>query len=289
MNNALTIRLAIRILVFCFFFGNATLANAAPFALAETDLSHTDDYLESPCEPFPPDEVFDSFEKAFSSPEKVKCLNPNVEGDAIEMKHLPPRIGSLVNLQVLSLSCLEKLQDLPQEIGNLRKLQQLIIDNGNGCAMNVTLPSSIGKLENLRVLKLYGALDPRDIGLEDARRPLKFKPLPNTIGNLRKLEVLDLGRNGLKTVPAAIASLTQLKTLRLEYNDLRSVPDFVGNFKVLKELSLNSNKIADLPQSLAKLSGLKVFLGDNGIKLKDQKRLRKSFPKIDFSFANEFD
>jgi Leucine-rich repeat (LRR) protein len=203
------------------------------------------------------------------------------------MKRLPSRFGTLVNLEVFSFGCLEQLQELPEEIGNLRKLEELIIDNGNGCSMSVMLPRSIGKLENLRVLRLYGALE------VDSNQPVrlrKTKILPDTIADLRKLEVLDLGRNGLEAVPPQIAALTNLKTLRLEYNSLRAVPEFVGAFKNLKELSLDANgKLSNLPASLANLSGLKVSMGNNSLKLRDQKSLRSRFPKIVFSFEDEYD
>lgn len=241
-----------------------------------------DDDEDSPCSRFPKEYVFDSFEKALRTPGKVKCLNPKFEGSDLHMKHLPAGLGTLVNLEVFSFGCLEELEDLPTEIGNLSKLEELNIDNGNGCSMSVSLPNSIGKLANLRILRLYGAIE-----FDQRRKTPKF---PATIANLRKLEVVDISRNGLAAVPAPIAALPNLKILRLDYNSLRAVPAFVGNFKNLKELSVNANeKIADLPISLAKFSGLKVFLGNNALKLRDQKNLRTRFPKIDFSFENEYD
>jgi hypothetical protein len=242
MRNILSVRFATGLIAFCLFAGSLVTVNArqlpngvesgagstkesAPLA---GKLSSQDDFDNSPCKRFPREQVFDSFEKALQSPENVKCLNPNFEGDDLNMKRLPSGLSALVNLEVFSFGCLEELKTLPEEIGNLRKLEELIIDNGNGCSMNISLPSSIGKLENLRVLRLYGA-----IGAPN---------LPATIGNLRKLEILDLGRNGLKSVPPQIAALSNLKTLRLEYNDLRAVPPFMGEFKNLKELSLDSNE-----------------------------------------------
>ena len=119
------------------------------------------------------DGAFDSLEKALRSPEKVKRLT--LQSEDPEMKHLPAGLGTLVNLEALELACLEKLEDLPEEIGKLRKLRELIIDNGNGCSMNVSLPRSIGELSNLRVLRLYGALDGRDVGGEAPARPARSK------------------------------------------------------------------------------------------------------------------
>jgi Leucine-rich repeat (LRR) protein len=205
------------------------------------------------------------------------------------MKHLPARVGTLVNLEALEIACLEKLEDLPEEIGALRKLEELIIDNGNGCSMNVLLPRSIGRLENLRVLRLYGALDGRDLDDEGGAGKPKSKPLPDTLGNLSKLEELDLGRNGLVAVPTQVASLRGLKKLGLDYNALSVLPSFVGNLTKLEELSLNSNGGVGLPRSLAGLKGLRVFMGNNKLTLREQRSLRSRFPAAVFNFENEYD
>lgn len=233
------------------------------------------------------DGVFESFEEAFRAPERVKRLV--VQSEDQQMRHLPPRIGELVNLEALELSCLEKLEDLPEEIGRLRKLEELIIDNGNGCTMNVTLPRSIGRLANLRVLRLYGALDATETGDDGTARRGRSKSLPGTLASLERLEELDLGRNGLRAVPPQVASLRSLKKLGLDYNGIREIPAFVGELKNLRELSLHSNGGVRLPASLARLKGLRVSLGNNKLTLREQRRLRASFPDAVFSFENEYD
>ena len=281
MRNNAVIYSAIALIVFCLFAGGAATANAQQPAGA-------DNFDQSPCTRFAKDETFDSFAKALKTPEKVKCLAPNFEGDDLNMKRLPAGLGTFVNLEVLSFACLEQLETLPEEIGNLSKLEELIIDNGNGCSMNVALPGSISKLQNLRVLKLYGALDARETG-QAAGRP-RIKSLPPQIAALRNLEVLDLGRNGLTTVPPQIAGLANLKTLGLDFNALRAVPEFVGNFKNLRELALDANEhLTNLPQSMANFKTLRVSMGGNALKLREQKSLRSRFPQIVFSFASEYD
>lgn len=233
------------------------------------------------------DGVFNNFEQALRAPDKVRRLVLQTEDQG--MRHLPPGVGSLVNLEALELACLENLEDLPEEIGRLRKLEELIIDNGNGCQMNVSLPRSVGRLENLRVLRLYGALDARDIGSERPRRPARSKSLPDTLANLQKLEELDLGRNGIRAVPPQVASLRGLRRLGLDYNAIREIPPFVGELTNLRELSLNSNGGVALPPSLARVRGLQVFMGNNRLTLRDQQELRARFPNAVFSFENEFD
>ena len=229
--------------------------------------------------------AFDSLAKALREPERAKRLAIG-GGEDPEMKHLPPGLGRLTNLEALELSCLEKLEDLPEELGELRHLQELVIDNGNGCTMNVRLPRSVGRLASLRVLRLYGALDPRDMEGGKANRS---KALPDTLGELDGLEELDLGRNGISAVPQQVATLRGLKKLSLDYNAIREIPAFVGELPNLRELSVNANGGVRLPQSLAKLRGLQVYMGNNRLKLRDQKALRARFPNAVFSFENEYD
>jgi hypothetical protein len=238
----------------------------------------------------PREGTFDDLKEALRSPERVKHLTLGVKDSddaALKMKHLPAGLGTLVNLESLEMACLESLEDIPEEIGKLRKLESIVIDNGNGCSMNVRLPRSVGQLESLRVLRLYGALDGRDIGAPASSA--KNKSLPDTLANLQGLEELDLGRNGIRGVPAQVAGLRGLKKLSLDYNDIHDIPAFVGELKNLQELSLNANGGMRLPQSLANIKGLKVYMGNNRLTLAAQKALRARFPDAVFSFENEYD
>jgi len=234
-------------------------------------------------------ESFDNLAKALASPERVTSLSINESESDPNIKHLPPKLGALVNLKELEISCLENLEDIPVEIGQLKKLEKIIIDNGNGCGMNVSIPASIGDLTNLKVLRLFGALDP---GESESSVPVptsKIKPLPATIAKLQNLEELDLGRNHLQTIPPEIANLKNLKKLGLDYNNLHDIPSFIGELKNLRELSISSNGGVKLPQSLSKLSGLRISMGNNRLKLKDQAELRRRFPNATFDFENEYD
>ncbi|SPJ13696.1 exported hypothetical protein [Syntrophobacter sp. SbD2] len=228
--------------------------------------------------------TFNGFEQAFSNPAAVTTLS--ITHSERAMKHLPDRLGTLTNLKVLKIACLEELEDLPGDIGNLIKLEKLILHNGNGCRMNVSIPEEIGLLKSLKVLDLYGALDARGPG---SRKPLPVKTLPNAIGQLQSLEKLNLGRNGLKAVPSQVAQLSKLKDLGLDYNEIHELPSFIGDLKNLRKLSVRSNGGVKLPQSLANLSGLRISMGNNSLTLKDQKILAGRFPGITFSFENEWD
>ena len=232
-------------------------------------------------------ESFDNLAQALASPEKVTSLSINEPEP--NLKQLPQKLGTLINLKELEISCLENLEELPVEIGQLKKLEELIIDNGNGCQMNVSIPASIGELNNLKVLRLFGALDPGEDGSSVPGPSSQSKPLPSTIAKLQNLEELDLGRNRLQTIPPEISKLRNLKKLGLDYNNLHDIPLFIGDLKNLRELSISSNGGVKLPQSLSKLSGLKISMGNNNLKLKEQAELRHQFPSATFDFENEYD
>lgn len=231
-------------------------------------------------------ESLDSLDQALAKPQSVTSLS--IKDDS-NLKHLPPKLATLINLNKLELSCLENLKDLPVEIGQLKKLEKIIIDNGNGCQMSISIPASIGELSNLKVLRLYGAFASGETDSQLAAPASKIKALPATIAKLRSLEELDLGRNGLASIPPEIASLKKLEKLELDYNNLHEIPSFVGELKNLRELSIRSNGGIKLPQSLAKLSRVKISMGNNYLKLKQQSELRRQFPNATFDFENEYD
>jgi Leucine-rich repeat (LRR) protein len=194
------------------------------------------------------------------------------------------------DLEVLSISCLENLKALPDSIGKLTKLRELIMDNGNGCSMNPVLPESIGNLQSLEKLVLNGAQDPRGPG----DQPKQRHPLPQSMSRLQNLTYLDLGRNGLEEIPAFVKDLPKLKELRFAWNmKLKNVPQFISNLQELTTLDLESDGLSDLPDFLSTMPKLsRIALGGNcRITASASKKndLRHRFPKVTFDFRNEYD
>ena len=84
-----------------------------------------------------------------------------------------------------------------------------------------------------------------------------IKSLPDSIGDLESLEILNLRSNKLIQLPESISKLTKLRELNLGFNDLTSLPDSIGNLKSLEILSLKYNKFESFPQEIFSLYSLK--------------------------------
>jgi hypothetical protein len=231
---------------------------------------------------------------ALAHPETTTVLNlvpfeRDSEGN-LQWKALPEALWRLKKLRSLSIACFEGLDTVSARLGELTHLEKFVIDNGNGCAMNVRLPESIGKLKNLRVLRLWGAIDTHVLPEGDpSPERARFKPLPDALGDLDGLEELDLGRNDLREVPPQVERLRGLRVLGLSFNNLDSVPDFVGRMPNLRSLAVDANNHIRLPLSLADREGLSVSMGGNALSFADQDSLRRAFPNIALYFESEFD
>jgi len=231
-----------------------------------------------------------SLEQALLVKDPEKVIHISDDSNYRSAKHLPPELGTFINLKTLELACMEELEDLPPEIGQLKKLEKLVINNGNGCMMNILIPSSIGQLQNLKELVLYGALDASGYVQfkPDDSIHIEIKKLPQEIGELKNLEILDLGRNRIDYFPPQIKHLTKLRILKLEYNSIKEIPSFISDLLNLEEINIKANGRVILPNSLKEFKTLKMRMGDCELTLKDQAELRLRFPNIIFDFENEY-
>ncbi|MGB8261434.1 MAG: hypothetical protein WCE75_13830 [Terracidiphilus sp.] len=221
---------------------------------------------------------------AYNAPSRKKLVIGPENARALQ------QLANYPDLEVLTISCLENLKALPDSIGSLAHLRELVIDNGNGCAMNPVLPESLGNLHALERLVLYGAQDPRPPGSQPHLR----HPFPRSLSQLKNLVYLDLGRNGLDEIPAFVRGLPKLKELRFAWNmKLKEVPAFLAGMHELAFLDLGSDGLADLPDFLNTMTNLaRIRLGENcriTASAARKNALKSRFPRIAFDFANEYD
>jgi Leucine-rich repeat (LRR) protein len=224
-----------------------------------------------------------------SDPSKTKTLTINDQNPKLldQLKDYP-------NLEVLSIECLESLQALPDDIGLLVKLRELNINNEEGCAMNPKLPESIGNLQGLEKLDLYGAQDPRPVGEHYGPQPTRRQEFPKSMSQLKALIYLNLGRNGFDEVPSFVQDLPHLKELGFAWNkNVKNLPPFLANLPELQKLRLDSDGLRDIPDFLNRSPKLSlVTLGDNceiTANAAKRKELTRRFPRIKFDFEGEYD
>ncbi|KAI4795164.1 hypothetical protein KUCAC02_031599 [Chaenocephalus aceratus] len=78
----------------------------------------------------------------------------------------------------------------------------------------------------------------------------KLTSLPEDIGKLASLQILNVEKNRLKALPESIGELRLLQTLNLKGNSLSELPSTVGSLRSLRTLDLSDNNIVQLPKAL---------------------------------------
>ncbi len=106
------------------------------------------------------------------------------------------------------------------------------------------LPEDLGRLSKLEVLEV------RSFGLSY---------IPSSVGMLQNLTEMDLYGNLLSDLPDEIGYLENLETLNLSGNRLTHLPNSIGCLKNLRKLSLGQNFLSVLPEAIGSLSNLQQF------------------------------
>lgn len=140
-------------------------------------------------------------EKTYSVEEALKnvCSTFVLELSGSKTSIISNEIGQLKCVEVLSIS--SYVNDLPEELYQLKKIFHLVIRNTN----LKTLSDSLGNLTELQ-----------DLWLSDN----ELTSIPSSIGQLKNLKTLELGNNRLRKLPKTIQELKKLKVLSLENNPI---------------------------------------------------------------------
>ena len=179
---------------------------------------------------------------------------------------VPPELGRLTHLTVLSLERNRLTGPIPPELGDLIRLESL---NLHGNALTGPIPPELGSLSRMTSLllsanKLTGPIPP-DLGrLSRLQRLYLYRnsledQIPPEIGNLALLEQLYLSRNNLEgRIPPELGNLSHLERLYLSSNSLEGpITPELGNLSHLERLSLDSNNLqGTIPPSWLQLANL---------------------------------
>lgn len=167
-------------------------------------------------------------------------------------------LSKYLNLEFLNIGH-NAISSLPENIGNLTKLDTLIMNNNNDNKKLTRLPESFGKLKNLRYLDLVF---------------MGIKTLPESLSNLKNLSYLDLSLNHITKLTENIGNLSNLESLRAEVTT--NIPNSFANLTNLKEcyLIIATDSPAVLPDNFGNLKKLKIL------------NISGDFNKIPESFSN---
>jgi len=167
-------------------------------------------------------------------------------------------------------------------IAKLPTLKSLDISYNRG--EPISIPESMGELKSLNYLDISGC---------------NIVEIPASIGELKNLEYLNLTNSKIESVDPAIGKLTKLVALNFASNwDLNAIPETIGNLENLETLNLNGCKnLSTIPETIGDLQKLEVLnlydckniteISDNLSKLKQLKTIELSYTqieKIDFVY-----
>jgi len=179
---------------------------------------------------------------------------------------LPTTIGELVNLQAVDVSnnpelgadgCCDDADSyytsfygynttVPTEIGNLKKLQVLKMDWSRFMRH---IPSEVGKMRNLQFWRLQGSYTTNQVS----------GSIPTQFGNLHKLTEFMMENNTLSgTLPSEITTMASLEKFTVQDNRISgTLPENIGDIEFLNWWDTFGNKMeGDIPASIEKLGSL---------------------------------
>ncbi|NXR06004.1 MFHA1 protein, partial [Semnornis frantzii] len=133
-------------------------------------------------------------------------------------------------------------------LAELRGLRKLSLSHNELGAEGPGLPPRLAEL---------GRLEELDLSFNRLRR------LPEGLGRLRHLRVLDVDHNLLPSFPAQLLELAALEELDCSGNrHLGALPEGIAAFRRLKILWLSGTGLATLPEGLCQLSALESLMLD---------------------------
>ncbi|PKI49232.1 hypothetical protein CRG98_030381 [Punica granatum] len=203
----------------------------------------------------------------FSSFPPIKRL---ILDDCYALAVVHHSVGYLTTLESLSLKNCCSLERLPEELGSLTSLTELVVDGtliqeipastGMACLKTLSakwcksltrIPESIECLKKLQRLLLNHCRSLRDI--------------PSSIGELQSLEELNLSHTSVWHLPYSVGNLINLRMLDISHSPVRTLPCFLGKLHKLEVLNAShcQSLAGSIPFELDSLPSLRILRLDH--------------------------
>ncbi|CDP18317.1 unnamed protein product [Coffea canephora] len=202
---------------------------------------------------------------------RLRVLNFGISAGSI-----PPKLGHLMHLELLSLSNNSLTGSIPNQIFNISSLQVLDLMNNS---FSGNIPSTVGygliNLEELYVnVNKFDGVIPDSISNASQLSILQLSinkfsgPIPNSLEDLRLLTNLSIGDNPMHGfLPTSVGNLsTSLERLYAYSCEIKGkIPEEIGNLSNLWILSLHGNQLSgSIPLAIKGLQNLQVlYFEDN--------------------------
>ncbi|XP_039169101.1 disease resistance protein RPV1-like isoform X2 [Eucalyptus grandis] len=172
-----------------------------------------------------------------------------------------PSISHLKRLVILNLKDCYHLHMLPDEIGELESLEQLLLDS--------TSIEEIPEWRKAKKLKILSLVECKSLkkfnfvgcATSSVGVDIIFTQQPKSIENCNSLTKLDLTRSAIQELPDSIGNLKSLRVLKMIDSSIRKLPSAIGMLEKLEELEAGAFAITtlrgEIPDNIGKLRYLK--------------------------------
>jgi hypothetical protein len=212
---------------------------------------------------------------------QLECLGINVCRNPLPT--MPRAFVSPGHLTNLDLTGTTLNEELLEGVCAATRLQSLDLHWASGFT---TLPDSIGRLTDLRLLRLtltQVVCLPETLTALTRLRALcwsqlmPIQPLDlEVLWGMTSVGFLVLGDHCLTTIPEGIRHLTRLHCLMLEGQELASLPSSISALVELRQLDLDAPQLQSLPDSVTALTKLEVVTAP-GVVLGSQSTAVRAF------------
>ncbi|XP_065622821.1 disease resistance protein RUN1-like [Quercus suber] len=183
--------------------------------------------------------------------------------DCKNLSSLPNVCCYLMSLKILTLSGCSKINELPENLRNIKGLEELDVSE----TAIIELPSSFVLLKNLKVLSLRGC---EGLSSISSKKLISFSLM-------RKRRVED----PMGMLVRSLSDLWSLTELDLSYCNLQEIPNDLGCLSSIKYLVLKGNDFVCLPESTTQLSNMKILFLSGCTHLRSLPELPLNIGRID--------